>query len=398
MVIGVSVGYFFRKAHAVRGRAMGTLGRRLRVPAVFYSLAIGAFLAVLMPQARAQAQGNGSSFYGRQFAALAHNTIAHQFVMFGGTDGHYGTFDDTWIWRGSTWEKQTPARRPEPRIQAAMAYDSARGEVVLFGGTDQHSRRTASTPWATVQTFPAIMHYVGTVVLYRDMWIWDGKDWTQRSPAQAPSERSCFEMAYDAARKQVVLFGGLSVEGKTLNDTWVWDGSNWRKMNPATTPPARSWQAMAYDPNSGQIVMFGGSDGRTDLGDTWLWDGKNWTQAEPWGDLPEPRFEAGMDYDPSQERAVLVSGWGREADTNDSWTWEGDHWEKMARWEESGRAKVAHWEFEQIYDFSKFDPKDADRALIVNVRASLNIWVPRYVRGRNPEGKNGDGQPPDAPQ
>jgi hypothetical protein len=33
-------------------------------------------------------------------------------------------------------------------------------------------------------------------------------------------------MAYDAARGQVVLFGGVGYSG-TLNDTWVWDGTNW---------------------------------------------------------------------------------------------------------------------------------------------------------------------------
>ena len=30
-------------------------------------------------------------------------------------------------------------------------------------------------------------------------------------------------MAYDAARGQVVLFGGLPITGRAGNDSWVWD-------------------------------------------------------------------------------------------------------------------------------------------------------------------------------
>jgi pyruvate/2-oxoacid:ferredoxin oxidoreductase beta subunit len=53
-------------------------------------------------------------------------------------------------------------------------------------------------------------------------------------------------MAYDAARGQVVLFGGLGSSGR-LNDTWVWDGTNWVQKFPGNAPPARYGHAMAYD-------------------------------------------------------------------------------------------------------------------------------------------------------
>lgn len=99
-----------------------------------------------------------------------------------------------------------------------------------------------------------------TDVFYRDTWVWNGTDWTQRNPAQAPSERALHAMAYDAARKQVALFDGFSREGKALLDTWLWDGTTWKKMNPVNIPPARIVAAMAYDPTHHQIVMFGGMD------------------------------------------------------------------------------------------------------------------------------------------
>ena len=50
-------------------------------------------------------------------------------------------------------------------------------------------------------------------------------DWVLKSPATSPSPHSHFAMAYDAARGEVVLFGG-SDGTSILNDTWVWDGTN----------------------------------------------------------------------------------------------------------------------------------------------------------------------------
>jgi hypothetical protein len=88
-----------------------------------------------------------------------------------------------------------------------------------------------------------------------DTWVWDGTNWVQKFPANSPPGAIGHAMAYDAARGQVVLFGGW--DGSGLNDTWVWDGSNWVQKFPAN-PPGRYWHAMAYDAARGQVVLFGG--------------------------------------------------------------------------------------------------------------------------------------------
>jgi hypothetical protein len=81
-------------------------------------------------------------------------------------------------------------------------------------------------------------------------------------------------MAYDAARGQVVLFGGY-----LMNDTWTWDGTDLTQRFPAHSPPARQLMGMAYDSTNGRVLMFGGTDGGGD--DTWTWDGTDWTQRLP---------------------------------------------------------------------------------------------------------------------
>jgi hypothetical protein len=87
-------------------------------------------------------------------------------------------------------------------------------------------------------------------------------------------------MAYDSLHQQTVLFGGTN--GAVLNDTWVWDGANWTEKSPQTSPRARVYPVMAFDSAHGQVVMFGGQESGylpngkwILLNDTWIWDGTN---------------------------------------------------------------------------------------------------------------------------
>lgn len=123
------------------------------------------------------------------------------------------------------WTHQIPQRFPSARSGHGMAYDAAHGQVILFGGDDP--------------------------VQESDTWAWDGSNWNAKSPQAKPSARDSFGMAYDAARGQIVLFGGagppVNFAPGSLNDTWVWDGSNWTQKTPQTSPPARQHCAMVYD-------------------------------------------------------------------------------------------------------------------------------------------------------
>jgi hypothetical protein len=70
-------------------------------------------------------------------------------------------------------------------------------------------------------------------------------------------------MTGDAARNQVVLFGG-NASGGTVDDTWTWDGSDWTRQSPTHRPVARYLHGMAYDASGlvGHAVLFGGRDRR----------------------------------------------------------------------------------------------------------------------------------------
>ena len=76
-------------------------------------------------------------------------------------------------------------------------------------------------------------------------------------------------MTYDAATRNIVLFGGFN--GGPLGGTWTWDGSTWTKQHPATSPSARSGASMAYDAATGNAVMFGGRGDNGLPSTTWTW-------------------------------------------------------------------------------------------------------------------------------
>jgi hypothetical protein len=136
-------------------------------------------------------------------------------------------------------------------------------------------------------------------------------------------------MAYDAVRKQVVMFGGMT-ENDTLADTWVWDGSSWRQQHPSKHPAPRAWASMTFDAKHGLVVLFGG--GLASLNDTWTWDGRNWTQQHP-AASPPPGYEMAMDYDAALGQVVLLAqpltSSGPGPLTTQTWVWDGANWRQL---------------------------------------------------------------------
>jgi hypothetical protein len=243
--------------------------------------------------------------------AMAYDAARNQVVLFGGEDG-YTTFDDTWVWDGVTWTLQHPAHTPlSTNIGEAMAYDGARREIVLtsIGSPDDVT------------------------------WIWDGTDWQDASPASPPPGRWLPQLAFDAARKQVVQFGGAYDCFESLcayDDTWLWNGVDWTELDGIQHPPARYLNVVGYDPRRRAVVVFGGNGGAGGsgfLGDTWTSTGPDWVEADP-VHSPLPREAAMMAWD--RHLHVLLLFGGRDApggsyrDFQDTWAWNGTDWTCMS--------------------------------------------------------------------
>lgn len=162
-----------------------------------------------------------------------------------------------------------------------------------------------------------------------DTWAWNGSIWLRKS-VDGPGPRSGHAMAYDAERRNIVLFGG-SVSGTYSGETWLWDGSRWAKAA-VTGPSARYACSMVYDAARKKVVLFGGNVVRVSGGekvgeyvsDTWLWDGVAWTQATGTG--PSARTRAGLVYDSVRREVVLFGGLSGGAEATWTWVWDGASW------------------------------------------------------------------------
>jgi hypothetical protein len=200
-----------------------------------------------------------------------------------------------------------PAGAPSPRSGMEMAMD-ANGNVVLFGGQR-----------------PSDLHIFG------DTWTWDGNTWTERHPADSPSPRCCYALAYDAGRGQTFLVGGCDLS-QCFSDTWTWDGSTWTEQHPAHPPAIVTYSpTLAYDAARGEVVLS--SDSTTDENlTTWVWDGVDWIVQAP---LSRPPFslDGALAYQADRQRVVHFGGEYDIFETmfyrDDTWVWNGGDWKHV---------------------------------------------------------------------
>ncbi len=272
---------------------------------------------------------------------------------------------ETWVWTGSNrrWAQRSPATSPVARAANALAYDSVHQRVTVVGG------------------------FLDASTVTNDVWLWDGATWTKRLPSTAPSARVGHGMAFDAARGVVTLFGGFLDSNAAVpsGETWAWSGasSSWSRLAPATSPSARGYVKLAYDAARREIVLFGGAIGGIELDETWTWNGATWEKRSPAHRPPAQAFHA-MTYDPARAETVLVSGrLGFQTHT-----WNGSDWTTHS----TPVAPSARYGPALAYDASVdrvvlFGGSESDEVWFWD--GAMRTWQPKAARGARPTGRNG---------
>ena len=204
------------------------------------------------------------------------------------------------------------------------------------------------------------------------MWGWDGTTWTDHTPASSPVGRQYLGLVYAPGPQQVVLYGGSSGTAQPFTmyaDTQTWDGSAWTDATPVGSAlEGRGFHALAYDSTHDNVVLFGGYVGFVTgppgyRNDTWLWDGATWTLA-PSVQAPSPRFGPVMADDPAHGRVVLFGGHTgvRQGDT---WAWDGSEWSQLTPAVSPSPRRYVGMTFDPIRDvvllFGGQGPAAADR-------------------------------------
>jgi hypothetical protein len=170
-------------------------------------------------------------------------------VIIQGGGGADSILRDMWQWSGTTW-RQLPMHTPARAVADALL-PGPRGLTVLLAARDPcpsgfratlvetagDSLGAPTPPGPCLSPMTPATDAPGGFLLYTGWnvnepargWFWDGRAWAE-TPS-APPRRRGTAMAYDEARRRVVLFGG---EGETglLADTWEWDGRQWARVTP----------------------------------------------------------------------------------------------------------------------------------------------------------------------
>jgi hypothetical protein len=231
------------------------------------------------------------------------------------------------------WIPATTSQAPPSPRGVAMAHDSFRARVVLFGGCQIDYPQSAIVG-ASAET-----------------WEWDGADWSPRMTAVAPSGRFFHTMAYDSARRRIVMFGGRDALGANPTDTtWDFDGTSWLDVTPSVGPTPREHAGLAYDAARERCVIFGGSTfggGGNYHDDTWTWDGSQWQQQVP-AHSPLARFGHTMQSDAVHQVVLMHGGAISWALATDLWQWDGVDWSEMSI--------PGSLPMERHYHTSAFDP------------------------------------------
>lgn len=299
----------------------------------------------------------------RKSHAMAYDKARGRTIMFGGSagDSQAGALKgDTWEYDGSNWTEIETVVAPPARESHAMVYDVARGRVVLFGGEDTEPLGDTwefdGNEWVEIQTTNRPSARTGHVMAYdeerqvtvlvggaerlydqqlsREIWEYDGLDWTQRIFDVVPPARANMSMTYDSARRIAILNG---------SSTWHYDGASWEMQSPATAPPARSEHAMAYDSSRGQVVMtFGKYDQPLTERTTWIYDGSNWTERQTYPDLPRSHS---MVMDEDKDVVFFFGGYVAGQLSDSTWERNGVKWRRIETTPPAARHSAA-----MVYD------------------------------------------------
>jgi hypothetical protein len=175
---------------------------------------------------------------GRGHYGMCFDSVRNRVVMYGGVGNSMFPIADgtTWEYEGTTWTQVTTANSPGPLERPSMCFHAFAARTVLFGGIDPQTGGTDTT------------------------WLFDGTNWTAAAIAGVkPAPRTGAKMVYDSLRGICVLTGGADpMTGNPIVDTWELDlaALTWTQI-PSTTP-GRLQPGLAFAAARRQVVLFGG--------------------------------------------------------------------------------------------------------------------------------------------
>jgi cysteine-rich repeat protein len=203
---------------------------------------------------------NDSSRTGLRGTGLAYDINNSRTVSFAGADGTTRTnLNDTWYYDATGWHTAAITSKPPVRRDTALAYDPIRGRTVMFGGEGNSGN-------------------------LGDVWEWDGGANWQSFSVTGPAPRRGFELNYNPDTQSTLLFGNNPTGSE---DLWEWNGSTWTNRS-YVNPNGQVYRAAtAWDAARHQLLLFGGKNYQTNF---------QLLQYRPWTSVEACTFST-LDYD-----------------------------------------------------------------------------------------------------
>ena len=200
-----------------------------------------------LPEAR---YGAGGTISAPESGDTSAPFLPGQFLITHGFTAN-GRFDDTWAFDLATdrWSDVSPVdERPVKRCLMRATWDTLRNRLVIFSG------QTDDEPFLD------------------DFWTLSGsRDWTTVLREPRPTGRTFYSMVTDAERRQIVVFGGNTVNGAT-SETWTFriQDEFWvQEQAEGDGPAGRFGHDAVWVPESSSMLVFGGEVGGDQVNELW---------------------------------------------------------------------------------------------------------------------------------
>ncbi|HEY6469814.1 MAG TPA: kelch repeat-containing protein [Candidatus Dormibacteraeota bacterium] len=179
--------------------------------------------------------------------------------------------NQSWVWTGHAWQviKSTPSTTAVGFFGSRVIADAVTGHLAMFGNA---FLPVTASPCPTCRTSVPIANDAPQCCT-GSISVWTGTTWKQTKPyTSGPMLSNAIFVGDPSTHSDLAL--------TTNGQTWSWTGV-WTRLHPGTTPTSLDGSAFAYDSTTGQVVVFGGIglNGRANglYDQTWTWDGSDWS-------------------------------------------------------------------------------------------------------------------------
>ncbi len=215
----------------------------------------------------------------------------------GPTNNTYGPTELTWEFGGAGWSLVNTTGQVPATLSPGLVYDAKDHFVLLYGGRLMATSATVAP--VTNQT-----------------WSYLSGTWTNISNVSTPAPFAVDfpNLVYDAADEYVVLYDEVGILGsngsETIQTTWSFESGLWKDLTASAGTPPAFFGGMAYDAADRYVVYFGGETLADELTNaTFTFVAGAWTNATAAvsGAL-SGRIDYGITYDDATGQVLLYGG------------------------------------------------------------------------------------------